>query len=175
MVQDVEDDFRVWATASRDRLRRTSYLLCGDWHLADDLVQEALTRAFAVWPRVVARGTPDGYVRRILVNLYLDHRRRPARREDARAELPETASYGATAETFGDRQQVVAALATVAPGQRAVLVLRYFDDLSVEQTARVLGRTTGHVKSQTSRGLDALRAALAAVDADLGPRRKETS
>ncbi|WP_245715196.1 sigma factor [Nocardioides szechwanensis] len=89
MAPDSETDFRDWAAASRSRLRRTAYLLSGDWHLADDLVQDALTRAYAVWPRVARGGQPDAYVRKILLNLYLDHRRRPARREDSRAELPD--------------------------------------------------------------------------------------
>ena len=159
MRPDSETDFREWVAASRARLRRTAYLLSGDWHLADDLVQEALTRAFASWPRITRRGEPDAYVRKILLNLYLDHRRRPARREDARAELPDSAYVGH--DGLGERERVLAALREVAPGQRAVLVLRFWEDLSVEQSAQALGVSTGNIKSQTSRGLEALRGALA--------------
>jgi len=163
MRPDSETDFREWVAASRARLRRTAYLLSGDWHLADDLVQEALTRAYAVWPKIARRGRPDAYVRKILLNLYLDHRRRPARREDARAELPD-AAYVAHSEQLGERERVLAALREVAPGQRAVLVLRFWEDLSVEQTAHALGVSTGNVKSQTSRGLESLRGVLADLE-----------
>ncbi|MCD4536263.1 SigE family RNA polymerase sigma factor [Nocardioides sp. cx-169] len=161
MGQDSEPEFREWVTARRSQLRRTAYLLCGDWHLADDLVQEALTRAFAVWGRVTRTGQPDAYVRKILLNLYLDHRRRPARRESAWAELPDVTAAGGDVESLGERERVLAALRRVAPGQRAVLVLRFWEDLSVEQSAQALGVSTGNIKSQTSRGLEALRGALA--------------
>lgn len=162
MGPDAERDFREWVAASRTRLRRTAYLLSGDWHLADDLVQEALTRAYAVWPRVVRRGEPDAYVRKILLNLHLDHRRRPARREDIWAELPDPSPVTQDDGRLGERERVLAALREVAPGQRAVLVLRFWEDLSVEQTAHALGVSTGNVKSQTSRGLETLRGVLAA-------------
>lgn len=160
MNQTVEDDFRAWVSANRDRLRQTAYLLSGDWYLADDLVQDALSRAFAVWSRVTSRGNPDAYVRKIVVNLYLDHRRRPARREDMVPDLPELGDAGGFVEATGERDRLLTALAAVPPGQRAVLVLRFWDDLSIEQTGQALGRSTGHVKSQASRGLAALRAAL---------------
>lgn len=164
MNQTVEDDFRAWVSVNRDRLRRTAYLLSGDWHLSDDLVQEALSRAFMFWPRVTSRGEPDAYVRKIVVNLYLDHRRRPARREDPQDALPDAPSRTDFAANTGERDRILTALATIPPGQRAVLVLRYWEDLSIEQAAQALGRSSGHVKSQTSRGLVALRAALDAVD-----------
>ncbi|MCX6395172.1 MAG: SigE family RNA polymerase sigma factor [Propionibacteriales bacterium] len=164
MDQSLEDDFRGWVSINRDPLRRTAFLLSGDWHLADDLVQEALTRAFSRWARITARGVPDAYVRKIVVNLSLDHRRRPSRREESQAEPPETRALSGFAETAAERDRVLAALALVPPGQRAVLVLRYFDDLSVEEAARVLRRSVGNVKSQSSRGLIALRSALEATD-----------
>ncbi|MDP2775686.1 MAG: SigE family RNA polymerase sigma factor [Nocardioides sp.] len=160
--QDTETDFREWVAASRGRLRRTAYLLSGDWHLADDLVQEALTRAYAVWPRVIRGGRPDAYVRKVLLNLYLDHRRRPARREAAWADPPDGPAATSGAESLGERERVLSALREVAPGQRAVLVLRFWEDLSVEQTAHALGVSIGNVKSQTSRGLETLRGVLAA-------------
>lgn len=160
MSQTVEDDFRAWVSANRDRLRQTAYLLSGDWHLADDLVQDALARAFGVWARVTSRGNPDAYVRKIVVNLHLDHRRRPARREQTMEEFPEVSQAGSFAETADERERLLSALAAVPPGQRAVLVLRFWDDFSIQQTSQALGRSTGHVKSQTSRGLAALRVAL---------------
>lgn len=162
MGKQEEADFLGWVTAHRDGLRKTAYLLSGDWFLADDLVQEALTRLYAVWGRVSAAGEPAPYARKIVVNLYLDHRRRPARREVPSAELPEGAAPDLQPSTDGDRDELMAALRQVPPGQRAVLVLRYWDDLSVEQTASLLGTSAGNVRSQSSRGLDALRAALTA-------------
>ena len=81
MSGDRDAQFRAWAMARRDALRRTAYLMCGDWALADDLVQDALTRLYEVWPRVRGRGDPSGYARRVLLNLFIDHGRRPARRE----------------------------------------------------------------------------------------------
>jgi RNA polymerase sigma-70 factor (sigma-E family) len=152
-------DFLGWVTTSRAGLRKTAYLLCGDWYLADDLVQDALTRLYAVWDRVAGSGDPGPYARKILVNRYLDHRRRPSRREVPLAELPDTAVEQAHA-VDGDRGRLMAALAQVPKGQRAVLVLRYWEDLSIEQTAQVLGTSESNVRSQASRGLDALRAAL---------------
>ena len=155
-----EADFRGWVSASRDGLRRTAFLLCGDWFLADDLVQDALARVFVRWDRVAAVGDPTAYARRVMLNLYLDHRRRPSRRESPRSEVPDVAVLDVAA-VDGERERLIAALRVVPPGQRAVLVLRYWDDLSIEQTAHLLGTSTGNVKSQASRGLDALRAALA--------------
>ncbi|MDA8435853.1 MAG: SigE family RNA polymerase sigma factor [Actinomycetales bacterium] len=163
MRQGTEADFRGWVTRRRDALRKTAYLLCGDWYLADDLVQEALSRVYSHWERVTANGDPDSYVRRVLVNLSLDHRRRPSRREEPRAEMPDGASDSAY-PSDGDRDRVMAALRAVPPGQRTILVLRYWEDLSTEQTAQAVGTSEGNVKSQASRGLDALRAALEAQD-----------
>jgi RNA polymerase sigma-70 factor (sigma-E family) len=162
VTDSIEAQFRDWVTSERDGLRTTAYMLCSDWHLADDLVQEALTRLFVVWARVNRSGDPKGYARRILVNLYIDHRRRPSRREEPTAAPPEPAPREDVHSMDGIRSDVIAALGDVPPGQRAVLVLRFWDDLSVEHTARLLDTSIGNVKSQSSRGLTALRAALLA-------------
>jgi RNA polymerase sigma-70 factor (sigma-E family) len=154
----VTDDFRDYATSRRADLRRTAYLLCGDWYLADDLVQDALARLYVRWRRVRGRGEVDPYVRRMLVNGYLATFRRPWRREVATAELPDRAG---PVEPDGDaRDALLRALAGLKPSQRTIVVLRYWDDLSVEQTAVALGCSTGNVKSQAARGLAHLRAAL---------------
>lgn len=160
MRNQYERDFREWALSRRGGLRRTAFLMSGDWYLADDLAQETLARLFAVWPRVTRSGEPDGYARRILLNLYIDHQRRPARREAPYSDLPDEEFVDSP--NTEDRDHVIAALREVPPGQRAVLVLRFWEDLSVEQTAQALNTTTGNVKSQTSRGLIALRRALIA-------------
>jgi len=160
-----ETDFLGWVSTSRDGLRKTAYLLCGDWFLADDLVQDTLTRLYGTWGRIAGTGDPGPYARKVLVNLYLDHRRRPMRREVTLAELPDVAVEQPNG-VDGDRDLLMAGLARVPSGQRAVLVLRYWEDLSIEQTAQALGTTPSNVRSQASRGLDALRAALAARAAD---------
>jgi len=157
-----EADFLGWVSTSRDGLRKTAYLLCGDWFLADDLVQDALTRLYGVWGRVAGSGDPGPYARKILLNLYLDHRRLAARREVPSAQVPD-AVVEQPHGVDGDRDRPMAALARVPKGQRAVLVLRYWEDLSIEQTAQALGTTPSNVRSQASRGLNTLRAAL---DAD---------
>jgi RNA polymerase sigma-70 factor (sigma-E family) len=141
-------------------MRRTAFLLSGDWYLADDLVQETLTRMYVVWPRVSAAGDPGAYARRVLLNLHTDHRRRPAQRELVVQSVPDVVAAGPS-ESSDERQALLAALMQVPPGQRAVLVLRFWEDLSVEQAAAVLGTSVGNVKSQTSRGLVALREAVA--------------
>ena len=160
MAKQSDADFLGWVSTSRDGLRKTAFLLCGDWFLADDLVQDALTRLFAVWGRVSGSGDPAPYARKILVNLYLDHRRRPSRREVLLAELPDRRAAEQPNSVDGDRDGLMTALKQVPAGQRAVLVLRYWDDQSIEQTAQILGTSPSNVRSQASRGLDALRAAM---------------
>jgi RNA polymerase sigma-70 factor (sigma-E family) len=156
-----ETDFRAWVLEHRTRLRTTAFLLCGDWYLADDLVQDALGRLYSRWSRVVAAGDPRAYVRRILCNLHADHRRRPARREISEAAVTTLRSHQDPHTSMDERDDdLIAALLTIPVGQRTVLVLRYFEDLSVEQTAALLKTSPGNVKSQTSRGLVALRSAL---------------
>lgn len=159
MRRQADEEFRDWAGASRPGLRRTAFLLSGDWFLADDLVQDALVRIYRAWPRLRRRGDLGGYSRRVLVNLFLDHQRRPARRERPTDVIPDLPGPADGAD--GERQKVLDALREVAPRQRAVLILRYWEDLSIGQTAQLLGTSTGTVKSQTSRGLATLREALA--------------
>jgi RNA polymerase sigma-70 factor (sigma-E family) len=160
VARQVDEEFLGWAQSHRPRLRQAAFLLCGDWFLADDLVQDSLVRIFDAWPRIGGGTDLTRYSRRVLVNLYLDHRRRPSRRERPSDRLPETPSPP-PGDATDYREQLLGALRQVPPGQRAILVLRFFDDLSVEQTAEALGTSSGNVKSQTSRGLATLRHALA--------------
>ncbi|GAA4701858.1 SigE family RNA polymerase sigma factor [Nocardioides conyzicola] len=151
--------FDEFVATSADRLVRTAYLLCGDRGHAEDLVQTALLRTARRWR--TARRQPEAYARRVVVNLSKDRWRDLARRP---AEAPlegaeATASIGVV-DGLLDRDELLRATAQLPSGQRAVLVLRYFDDLSVEETAATLGCSTGTVKSQTSRALDRLRVAL---------------
>nr|WP_233149730.1 SigE family RNA polymerase sigma factor [Kineosporia sp. A_224] len=163
----VTPSFREFATARRAALRRTAYLMCGDWHLADDVVQDALARLYADWPRLAGRGPVEAYARKVVVNGVLAHRRRPWRREVAAPALPDVpdprSGDGAPAGADdGTRDVLLRALAGLGASQRAVVVLRYWDDLPVDEVARVLGCSTGNVKSQAARGLAHLRDALGA-------------
>jgi RNA polymerase sigma-70 factor (sigma-E family) len=169
----LDEQFRAFARAQAAPLRRLGYLLCGDWHLAEDLVQTALVKLYRAWPRVQRRDSVDRYARQALVRCWLDERRRPWRRAEQRdGVLPDLADPAedpaATGQGAWTRDLVLRALAEVPPRQRAVLVLRYWEDRSVADTAAVLGCSEGNVKSQAARGLATLRAALA--DAELGSK-----
>jgi len=153
--------YREYVTGRMDQLRRTAYLLCGDWHTADDLVSTALVKLLRHWSRVSAMENIDAYARRVLLRAWLDERRRPWHREQFRAQVPDRAA--SPGYDVADRLAVLELLAHLPARRRAVLVLRFFCDLSVEETAEALGCTTGTVKSQTARGLSALRTRLGAV------------
>jgi RNA polymerase sigma-70 factor (sigma-E family) len=157
-----EAGYREYVTHRLDGFRRTAFLLCGDWHQSDDLVSIALVKLLRHWRRVSVMEQPDAYVRRVLLRSWLDERRRPWRREHPTAALPEHAADPADRDA---RMDVVARLAELPARRRAVLVLRYFCDLSVEQTAEALGCSEGTVKSQTARALDTLRARMVDVPA----------
>jgi len=160
---EAPDGFRAYALERRAALRRTAYLMCGDWHLAEDVVQDSLARLYADWPRLAARGSVDAYARRTVVNGVLAARRRPWRREVVASSVPDVPDPRSSTEGADDgtRAVLLRALAGLGPSQRAVVVLRYWDDLSVEEVARLLGCSTGNVKSQAARGLAHLRDALA--------------
>ena len=146
----------AWIALRASALRRKAYLLCGDRGHAEDLVQTALMRTARQWRR--AREHPEAYARQVVVNLAKDRWRQLGRRPvEAPLEADVAEPQG---DVFGDRDVLLRATRLLPPGQRAVLVLRFFDDLSVAETAAVLGCSTGTVKSQTSRALDNLRAAL---------------
>jgi RNA polymerase sigma-70 factor (sigma-E family) len=157
--------YREYVTARLEPLRRTAYLLCGDWHTADDLVSVALTKLFRQWRRVAAMDNIDAYVRRTMLNAWLDERRRPWRREQPTGEVPDRWVSGPDSAR---RIALMAYLAELPPRRRAVLVLRYFCDLSVEETADALCCSAGTVKSQTSRALDTLRGRLTGADTTEG-------
>jgi RNA polymerase sigma-70 factor (sigma-E family) len=155
---DRETEFIAYVAARRATLFRTACLLCGDPHRAEDLVQDALARLYANWPRVSRADNVEGYVRRILVNSHYSDRRRPWRRESASTtpiDLP--LEPGMAPE---DADAIWTAIRSLPPGQRKVVVLRHIWDCSVEQTAAELGISTGTVKSQTRDAVAALRRAL---------------
>ncbi|WP_432831603.1 SigE family RNA polymerase sigma factor [Dactylosporangium sp. CA-092794] len=164
MATDVEG-FRAYVTGRLPALRRVAYLLCGDWHRADDVLSAALVRILQHWPRVAAADDIDAYVRRVLVRTMLNEQRRPWRREQPAAVVPHVPDPAAAPDLVADRLALSALLAELPPRRRAVLVLRYCCDLSVEETAQALHCSTGTVKSQAARGLATLRERLADRDA----------
>jgi RNA polymerase sigma-70 factor (sigma-E family) len=156
-----EEAFAEYFTARQDAVRRSAYLLCGDWHRADDLAQTAFVALHRRWRKVRDRGALDAYVRRTLVRAVIDESRRPWRRERFVDELPEVVQPGGGVDTtVANRTALLDGLRRVPPRQRAVLVLRFLEGLDVTATAEALKCSEGTVKSQTARGLTALRAAL---------------
>jgi RNA polymerase sigma-70 factor (sigma-E family) len=138
-------------------LRNTAYLLCGDWHLAEDLTQTVFIKLYRAWRRIERHDTMDQFARKVLLRTYLDERRRPWRREFPTE--PDTAALD-VAELGDDaegRMAIRQAVLQLTRQHRAVLVLRFWEDMSVEQVAEILGCSPGTVKSQTSRGLASLR------------------
>jgi RNA polymerase sigma-70 factor (sigma-E family) len=153
-----EDDagYREFARAKTLALRRTAYLLCGDWHLAEDLVQTALMKLYGAWPRVRTSQAVDKYTRQILLRCWLDEQRKPWRRRERRDGVVPEAGY--VEKATGVSEVLLKALAQVPKKQRAAVVLRYCADLSIAEVAATLRCSVGTVKSQTSRGLEILRA-----------------
>ena len=148
-------DGEQFAEFVRDRspgLLRAAWLLTGDWHLAQDLVQVALEKSWPRWGRDVEH--PEAYVRRVLLTTYLSWRSRRWIGEVPTADPPD---HGATYDGSDLRLALLTALAALTPRQRAVLVLRYFEDLSEQQAADALGCSVGSVKAHASRGLEQLR------------------
>ena len=153
-----DEDFTGYVQARLAWLRRVAYLLCQDWQQADDLVQTAITSLYVHWRRARTMESLDGYVRTILVRVFLSERRGGwARRVTLAGKLPD--APGAEPD-LNDALDVRAALASLPPRQRATLVLRFYCDLNVDQAAKVLGCSAGTVKSQTAKALASLRRAL---------------
>lgn len=160
--QAQDDDFVAYVASRGDHLRNTAFLLCGDWHLAEDLTQTTFTKLYLAWRRIERHEAIDQYARRVLLRTFLDERRRPWRREYATeptsAVLDTRAHHDPEPDGGGALRD---ALMRLSERHRAVLVLRFWTDLPVEQVATILGCSTGTVKSQTSRGLAHLRDMLA--------------
>jgi RNA polymerase sigma-70 factor (sigma-E family) len=151
-------EYAEYVSARATSLRRLALLLSQDWHRADDLVQTVLMKLYMHWARAAAADNIDAYVRGMLVREFLRERRSGwSRRVSPTDELPELPELPTDKEGLLDLQ---AAVAVLPPRQRAVLVLRFYCDLNIEQSARILGCTPGTVKSQTAKALVALRSAL---------------
>ncbi|MEY9859014.1 RNA polymerase sigma-70 factor (sigma-E family) [Catenulispora sp. GAS73] len=158
MRDSAEAEYKRYVTARSHALWHTAFLMCGDAHQAEDVVQTALLKLYVAWHRVERAKNRDAYVRRVLVRCVIDEKRRGWRREHVMAAVPE--SGAGEGPDIGERDAALQALALLAPRQRATLVLRFWEDLSIEQTAELLGCSPGTVRSQTARGLATLRAIL---------------
>jgi RNA polymerase sigma-70 factor (sigma-E family) len=172
--RDGDVTFEDFVRARSSSLLRTAMLLVGQNRAeAEDLLQVALERAYRHWPRVISSEEPERYVRRILANASADRWRRIKRRAEPTMPAPrEAAATPDPTSEIAERDYLVRALAALPHGQRAVLVLRYFDDLSEAQTADMLGCSIGTVKSQTARALGRLRADVVSTASDERPFRR---
>ncbi len=160
MTRSYDDEFARFVAARSRALLRTAHLLPGDPGAAEDLLQIALLKTYRHWPRLTNREAPDAFVRRVMVTSQASWWRRRRVREDSAAVVPERQVADAT-QAADVRDELWRVLARLPVRMRAVLVLRYWEDLSEAETARVLGCSAGTVKSQASRGLARLRTELA--------------
>ena len=156
-----DEAFTAFASSQSRALFRTAWLLTADWHLSEDLVQESLGRIYRAWGGIGRVDNPAGYAQTVLVRTFLSYRRRRSATERPSDHVLDTA----TAEPdHALRMALVDALATLPKRDRAVLVLRYLDDRSVEQVAIDLGRSPGAIRVQSMRALARLRTALGDAD-----------
>ncbi|GAA4419059.1 SigE family RNA polymerase sigma factor [Actinokineospora soli] len=153
---DRDTEFAEFLDSRAAVMRRTAYLLCGgDWHRAEDLVQTTLAKIYVVWSRLRRDEAIDAYARKVMVRAAIDESRRAFRRREAVTDaVPDVPGR---APGTDEAMDVRDALRRLPPGQRAVVVLRYWEDLSVAETAQALGKSEGTVKSQAAKGLAALR------------------
>ncbi len=153
-----EADFTAFAEANATRLRQIAYLMCRDWHLSQDLTQSTLTKMYLAWKRLSRQGgDPFAYARKVLLNTLLDHKRLRSTGELAVDQLPDRPQHS---DPTAERLTLLNALALLPHRDRAIVLLRYWEDQSVEQTAETLGVSTSVVKSQSSRALALLRTQL---------------
>ena len=158
MPNSDDDRYTEFVQAASGRLFRTAYAVCGDYQLAEDALQAALATAYSRWRRVSRADNPEAYVQRMVLNQVFSWRRRAwVRREVSSSDLHQERPHPSPESALADQDEVWRALATLHPKHRAVLVLRFVEDLSVADTARVLGLHEGTVKSQTSRAVARLR------------------
>ncbi|MFD7691603.1 SigE family RNA polymerase sigma factor [Streptomyces sp. NPDC059781] len=152
-----EAEFQEFVRARWSRLVRTAYLLTGDVHHAEDLTQTALAKAYRSWRRVSRSDRPEAYVRRMLVSCNSDRFRKRRVTEALTAAPPETAGRDEAVSWADERSALLTALAALPPKQRAVIVMRYWEDLPEAEVAEMLGCSPGTVKSQASKALAKLR------------------
>lgn len=154
-----DEDFTAFVEATAPRLRRTAYLMCRDWHLAQDLTQITLAKMYASWGRIWRTANLDAYSRRVLVNAVFDQKARRSDSELVLADPPEP--LGQPADGAADLHvTLLRALATLPVRDQAIVVLRHWEDQSVDTVAAILGVTPSVVKTQSARALGRLRTLL---------------
>jgi RNA polymerase sigma-70 factor (sigma-E family) len=163
---DEEEDYREFVSSRAAALHRTAYLLCGDWHLADDLVQETFVKTFRHWRRVQRADNPNAYVKRILVNEFNRRWQRYSGLPVHATGHPEIAVPDVSDEVV-NRADLLRALLTLTARQRATVVLRYLEGMSERETAAVMRCSEGTVKSQTARALNKLGGSLKPKESSL--------
>ncbi|QSB17488.1 SigE family RNA polymerase sigma factor [Natronosporangium hydrolyticum] len=168
----MEEEFREFVAARSTALLRTAYLLAGDWATAEDLLQTALTKTYLAWKRLGGIEAVEPYTRRVLINTATSWWRRRWHGEKPTETLPERPGPDRLEEALA-RDAIWQQVRTLPARQRAVLVLRYYEDLSEAQTAELLEIAPGTVKSQTARALNTLRKRL--VEAGLAPETARTA
>ncbi|HVV23137.1 MAG TPA: SigE family RNA polymerase sigma factor [Pseudonocardiaceae bacterium] len=151
-----DDEFVEFARVQAAGLRRTAYLMCHDWHLAQDLTQTALAKLYVAWGRLDWLDNPMAYAKKVLLRTFLDHQRRRGSHEVAVDSVPDSA-HESDPEL---RLTLLDALAQLPPRDRAIVVLRYWEDYSIDAVADVVGVSTAVVKSQSMRSLAKLRVLL---------------
>jgi RNA polymerase sigma-70 factor (sigma-E family) len=167
----MSDDFDTFVVARGPALLRFAYVLCGNRHLAEDLVQEVLAKVHLRWKRIERMHAPEAYVRTAVVRQYLSWRRRRASGEHIVAELPEAIDPNDQEQRLLARDEVWQLLSELPRAQRAVLVLRFYDDLADAEIATLLGCAQPTVRAHASRALARLRTVLqskSTVEADRG-------
>ncbi|MCM3556846.1 SigE family RNA polymerase sigma factor [Janibacter melonis] len=157
--------FEEFVRARHSSLLRYAYVLCGDPHLAQDLVQQALARCYPRWSQLSA-GRPEAYVRRAVTTAFIDETRRPSWRREIRTELPERADQRDRFRSVDTRDALLVAMDDLSPAQKAVLAMSYLEDLPDDEIAEALGLQRATVRSHRARGLTALRDVLTAQEVE---------
>jgi RNA polymerase sigma-70 factor (sigma-E family) len=169
-VKPDEEEFRRFVAARIEMLRNLAYLNCGNWQVAEDAVSTCLAKLYVRWGKVTS---PERYATRMVIRAVVDETRRPWRRERSASHLLPEVTQPDASDAVDEAMRMRHALRQLPPGQRAVLVLRYYADFSVDEAAEVLGRSPGTITSQTVRGLANLRRLLAAEDIALHAELEE--
>ncbi|MFB7335945.1 SigE family RNA polymerase sigma factor [Streptomyces adustus] len=157
-----DEEFRAFVAGRWPRLMRTAFLLTGERHAAEDLVQSTLEKTFVAWRRVGSADDPEAYVRRVMINAHARRHRRKLREflapRDDSGLAHEIADTGDRISQADDRNALLKALVQLPPRQRQAVVLRYWEDLTESQTAEAMGCSVGAVKSNAAKGIAKLRA-----------------
>ncbi|MCF4139622.1 SigE family RNA polymerase sigma factor [Streptomyces sp. Tue 6430] len=164
-----EKGFAQYVVGARPTLRRNAFVLVGDWFAADDLVQQTLIALYRCWERLDRHDALSGYTRTVMVRIFIDERRKLRwTRELLQDSLPEPEPEPEDVTRVGDRLVLLKALSTLSARQRSLVYLRYWEDLSIEDVAQIMGCSSATVRSSTSRAMRILREHLDRLGASAG-------